>query len=72
MPRVQMIQGIPFSYQPPPRTIVPHAAGLKGQGSRCALPHLPLTVKSLAGSLVHQDLPPEPRAQRHQLASLQH
>jgi hypothetical protein len=38
VPRVQMIRGIPFSYQPPPRTIVPHAAGLKGQGGRCALP----------------------------------
>ncbi|CAL8466653.1 g6189 [Coccomyxa elongata] len=32
--RLQIIHGIPFSYQPPPRTIVPHAAGLKGQGTR--------------------------------------
>lgn len=36
VPRVQVIRGICFSYQPPPRTIVPHAASLKGQGSRCA------------------------------------
>lgn len=32
--RLQIIHGIAFSYQPPPRTIVPHAAGLKGQGNR--------------------------------------
>lgn len=32
MARLQVIHGIPFSYQPPPRTVVPHAAGLRGQG----------------------------------------
>ena len=40
MPRIQVIRGICFSYQPPPRTIVPHAASLKGQGSRCAPMHV--------------------------------
>jgi len=30
----QRIHGIDFSYQPPPRTVVPHAAGLKGQSHR--------------------------------------
>ena len=32
--RTQTIHGIDFSYQPPPRTVVPYAAALKGQGSR--------------------------------------
>ena len=35
----QRMHGIDFSYQPPPRTIVPHAAGLKGQSHRCRHPH---------------------------------
>ena len=36
MPRMQTIRGIAFSYQPPPRNIVPYAAALKGQSTRCA------------------------------------
>lgn len=51
VPRVQMIRGIPFSYQPPPRTIVPHAAGLKGQGTRCALHAHLCTAGRPAGTL---------------------
>ena len=34
---VQKIHSIDFSYQPPPRTVVPHAAGLKGQSHRQGL-----------------------------------
>lgn len=33
---MQTIRGIAFSYQPPPRNIVPYAAALKGQSTRCA------------------------------------
>lgn len=33
MARTQRIGGVDFSYQPPPRHIVPYAASLKGQGS---------------------------------------
>ena len=40
---VQKIHSIDFSYQPPPRTVVPHAAGLKGQSHR---QDLNLTVTS--------------------------
>ena len=35
VPRMQTIRGIAFSYQPPPRNIVPYAAALKGQSTRC-------------------------------------
>ena len=31
---IQRLHDIDFSYQPPPRTVVPHAAGLKGQSHR--------------------------------------
>ncbi|KAK9831875.1 hypothetical protein WJX81_004387 [Elliptochloris bilobata] len=37
VPRMQTIRGIAFSYQPPPRNIVPYAAALKGQSTRCVL-----------------------------------
>ena len=33
--RVQEVSGVCFSYQPPPRNVVPFAAALKGQSSRC-------------------------------------
>lgn len=33
VPRTQRVAGVDFSYQPPPRHIVPYAAALKGQGS---------------------------------------
>ena len=36
MSRTQTVHSINFSYQPPPRNVVPYAAALKGQGSRCA------------------------------------
>ena len=36
MSRTQTVHGINFSYQPPPRNVVPYAAALKGQGSRWA------------------------------------
>lgn len=37
MGRTQHVGGVDFSYQPPPRNIVPYAASLKSQGSaRCA------------------------------------
>ncbi|GAB4814819.1 hypothetical protein N2152v2_001865 [Parachlorella kessleri] len=32
VPRVQHVGGVDFSYQPPPRNIVPYAASLKNQG----------------------------------------
>ncbi|KAK9832981.1 hypothetical protein WJX74_003342 [Apatococcus lobatus] len=32
--RSQIVSGVEFSYQPPPRHLVPYAAALKGQGSR--------------------------------------
>ena len=32
--RVQMVRGIEFCYQPPPRSAVPYAAALKGQNGR--------------------------------------
>ena len=32
--RIQHVGGVDFSYQPPPRNIVPYAASLKGQGAR--------------------------------------
>ena len=35
VPRMQTMRGIAFSYQPPPRNIVPYAAALKGQSTRC-------------------------------------
>ena len=35
--RMQLVRGIAFSYQPPPRNIVPYAAALKGQSTRCSL-----------------------------------
>ena len=31
--RIQHVGGVDFSYQPPPRNIVPYAASLKGQSS---------------------------------------
>jgi hypothetical protein len=31
--RIQHVSGVDFSYQPPPRNIVPYAASLKGQAS---------------------------------------
>ena len=34
VPRQQIVHGIEFTYQPPPRHIVPQAAALKGQGPR--------------------------------------
>ena len=37
VPRMQTIRGMAFSYQPPPRNIVPYAAALKGQSTRCGL-----------------------------------
>ena len=33
---MQIVRGIAFSYQPPPRNIVPYAAALKGQSTRCS------------------------------------
>ena len=33
--RIQKVRGVEFSYQPPPRNIVPYAAALKGQHPRC-------------------------------------
>ena len=39
--RIQKVRGVEFSYQPPPRNIVPYAAALKGQHPRWA-PFLPL------------------------------
>ena len=35
--RVQVLHGISFSYQPPPRNIVPYAASLKGPGTRSGI-----------------------------------
>ncbi len=35
--RIQKVRGVEFSYQPPPRNIVPYAAALKGQHPRCVL-----------------------------------
>lgn len=32
--RIQHVEGVDFSYQPPPRTAVPYAASLKGQSSK--------------------------------------
>ncbi len=33
MPRLQRVLGVDFSYQPPPRSVVPCAAALKGQST---------------------------------------
>ena len=32
--RVQKVRGVEFSYQPPPRNVVPYAAALKGQNTK--------------------------------------
>lgn len=32
--RVQKVRGVEFSYQPPPRNVVPYAAALKGQNNK--------------------------------------
>ena len=32
--RVQKVRGVEFSYQPPPRNVVPYAAALKGENTK--------------------------------------
>ena len=39
--RIQKVRGVDFSYQPPPRNIVPYAAALKGQHPRSVTVSLP-------------------------------
>ena len=38
--RIQRVRNVDFSYQPPPRNIVPQAAALKGQHPRLLCSHL--------------------------------
>ncbi|KAL3154371.1 hypothetical protein ABBQ32_013848 [Trebouxia sp. C0010 RCD-2024] len=51
--RIQKVRGVEFSYQPPPRNIVPYAAALKGQHPRLSRAELPPAVMPAAQTNMH-------------------
>lgn len=55
--------GIDFSYQPPPRNVVPYAASLKAQPPRCAPSHSSVAVmeRPVCGGLLGVSVAPSAR-----------